>query len=60
VAVAEVVTGGVSSAPFSFTLTSAAKADPIPTASAAAAINVRTRDVLKNVFMVNSRVNYRY
>src|SRR5580658_9361306 len=52
--VADEVTGGVSSAPTNFTLTSVAEAEPTMTASAAATISARLRWVLKNAFIVHS------
>jgi hypothetical protein len=50
-AVADVVTGGVSSAPVKDTFTSVAQADPKPAAKAAATISVRKGRVLQSVFM---------
>ena len=45
--VAEVVTGGVSSAPINFTFTSTANADPLNIRSAVEAISVRTPGILE-------------
>jgi hypothetical protein len=59
VAHADVVTGGVSSAPVNFTFTSRAEAVPMLTASAVAATSARTRRASKNIFMIHSWIRSR-
>jgi hypothetical protein len=59
VAHADVVTGGVSSAPVNFTFTSRADAVPMLTASAVAATSARTRRASKNIFMIHSWIRSR-
>jgi hypothetical protein len=55
VADADVVTGGVSSAPVKVTCTSFARADTLLKASAAAAKKAQIRDVSTNVLMAGSK-----
>src|SRR5450631_2020194 len=51
---ADVVTGGVSSAPVKFTFTSTAKADPLNAMMAAAATSARAADLGSNLLIITS------
>src|ERR1700728_1163940 len=56
---ADVVTGGVSSAPVNVTFTSVAQAEPMLNASAAVATSARICRVLENTFMGHSWIRLR-